>query len=100
MLSKYSIEKNFERFLYLSRLEYGAGNYFHSIDTSFKLYELDVRLYEKYPEQIVALMPIVYLKQYEAASTSTGIPIVQLLSISRQESSFRAKIHSQLMRLG
>ncbi len=94
VLSRYSLEKNFKRLLYLSRLEFGAGNFFNAIDLTHRLYEHSVDLFSDYPEQIVIKMPLVYLQEYEKASSETGVSMLDLLSISRQESSFRADVQS------
>ena len=97
---KFSLAKNPETFLYLSRLLYVSGNYRESISTTQQLKNHSEDFWEDWGEQLFVFFPRPYAPIFFARANYEKLDPSLLLAIARQESSFDAGAESSAAALG
>lgn len=100
VLKRFSVVKEPDAYLYLSRLLYGARNYHKSISLSRELSQLDPQFWKKSPEQIHISFPRAFSKSFGYSASTTGVAVSTLYGISRQESLFLPDARSYASALG
>lgn len=88
MSATLDIVRDAEAFLYLSRLQYNAGQFLNCIALTTKLSRANKNFWKNHPEQIFLYFPRPYLETYIQSALDTSLDKELLLSISRQESGF------------
>lgn len=87
------LDRHPELFLYLSRLAYGAGDYWQAIDLTTKLSNVVENFWEKYPEQLFVIYPFPKIQSFKTAANKKA-RLTLMLGVARQESSFRPEARS------
>lgn len=82
-----------ELFLYLSRLAYGAGDYWRAIQLTTQLSEVVENFWERYPEQLFVIYPFPKIQNFKNAANKKS-RLTLMLGVARQESSFRPEVRS------
>jgi soluble lytic murein transglycosylase-like protein len=92
--------RDVEAFVYLTRLQYNAGQFLANIALTTKLARANKGFWRDFPEQVLVYFPRPYRDTYVQNSIETSLDKELLLGISRQESGFTPNIRSSANAVG
>ena len=81
-------------YIYLSRLQYVAGQYLQSMGTSATLARVHDDFWQLHPEQLLISYPRPFLRLFQQGAQEAGVDQELLFAISRQESAFKPDARS------
>lgn len=95
-LRSYTARKNLtiEEEIYLSRLQFVAGDYFGAVSQTTSLMNDVEKFWEDYPEQILVYFPVAYMDAVQNYALEYGLDPEDVLAVIRQESTFRVEVSS------
>ncbi len=96
----FSVAKAVDGFVYLTRLQYAAGDYFRMISLLSDLTSAHVNIWQRYPRELGVFFPMPLREKFFRASEEFSQFPEALLAVTRQESAFNANALSPAGAIG
>jgi soluble lytic murein transglycosylase-like protein len=94
------VSKNLSAFVYLTRLQFLAGLHHNSISLTTSMMKIDPDFWKTWPEQLLIYFPQPYSEVFGQYAQKLAMDEELLYAVSRQETSFRARVTSNAGAVG